>query len=170
MCQAISLWKPLSTDFVQSIPLLWNIERILHRFINHGEFGQDHVLFIETLDAWNKLLTCQPLRPLFKVEKGNHSGISNSFSELTKDSWKKFENDIQDLRGAAATKLPLEKAQELETILGDFLLNVATTGGNSTSVEEIPNIPILGTRSALMIWLISLVFLTSFCLINRENV
>jgi hypothetical protein len=167
--QAISQWEP-SPNLAESAPLLWNIEQILHRFISQDEFGQDHMLFIEALDAWNKLFTSQRLRPLFKAEKGDNSGIISSFSEVTKDSWKKFENDIQDLRGAAATKLPLEKAQELETILGDFLLSVTPTeGGNSVVVEELPNIPILGTRAALMIWFISLVFLISVGLIYREN-
>jgi hypothetical protein len=77
---------------------------------------------------------------------------------LTTDRWITFENDIQDLRNAAATKLPLEKAQELETILADCLVDLTTaTGINTPPKGELPKIPILETRAALMILLISLV-------------
>lgn len=75
ICQGISLWKPSSTS-VEHVQLLWDIEQILHRFVNQEDFGQDHVLFIETVDAWNKLLTSQPIRPLLKAEKKKNTGTS----------------------------------------------------------------------------------------------
>lgn len=75
VCQAISLWKPSSTS-AEHVQLLWDIEQILHRFVNQEDFGQDQVLFIETVDAWSKLLTSQPIRPLLKAEKKNTTGTS----------------------------------------------------------------------------------------------
>jgi hypothetical protein len=58
----------------------------------------------------------------------------------------------------ASTILPMDKAQEMETILGEFLLDLTTINGPSAHViPEIPKIPLLDTRAGLMILLISLV-------------
>jgi hypothetical protein len=59
---------------MEQIQLLWNIEQILHQFIAQETLAQDHVLFIETLDAWNKLLTSPTIRPLLKSERKKNSG------------------------------------------------------------------------------------------------
>ena len=75
ICQAITLWKP-SPASAEHVHVLWDIEQIIHRFVNQEDFGQDHVLFIETVDAWSKLLTSQPIRPLFKAEKKRNTGTS----------------------------------------------------------------------------------------------
>ena len=54
----------------------------------------------------------------------------------------------------------MEKAQELETILSDLLLDLTSANGvHVEAVPEIPKIPVLETRAALMTVLISLVFL-----------
>jgi len=46
----------------------------------------------------------------------------------------------------------------METILGEFLLDLTTANGPSAPViPEIPKIPLLDTRAGLMILLISLV-------------
>jgi hypothetical protein len=167
--QAVTLWKPHS-PLSEHIQIFWNIEQILHQFSSRDDLGQDHVLFIEGLDVWKKLLTSQSLRPLLKAEKKNNPGIvSTTIAEL--DQWKSFENDVQDLRGAAANKLPLDKVHELETILGDFLLDLASANGVIAGTEpDLPKIPVLETRVALMIFFISLVCCHLSLLTSRENV
>ena len=77
---------------------------------------------------------------------------------MTVAQWQSFESDIEDVCRAAATKLPVEKAQELETILAEFLVDVASTSGPTAPAEpEKLSVPIFETRAALMILLISLV-------------
>jgi hypothetical protein len=74
--QAITLWKPSSSSAGQ-VHLLWNIEQILHQFIEQENLAQDHVLFIESMDAWKTFLASKSIRPLLKAEKKKKSGIYN---------------------------------------------------------------------------------------------
>jgi hypothetical protein len=79
---------------------------------------------------------------------------------LIKDQWKTFENAVQTLAVLASTKLPQEKQEELEGVISAFLLDIAATKGALSSAppqSELPKIPILESRAALMILLISLV-------------
>ena len=72
--QAIPMWR-LSTPFTPTeITLFWNIEQILHNFVSDDVLAQDHVLFIEALNAWIRLLTSTSLYPLFRAEKDKNSG------------------------------------------------------------------------------------------------
>lgn len=65
----------------------------------------------------------------------------------------------------------MDKAQEMEAILGEFLLDLTTINGPSAPViPEIPKIPLLDTRAGLMILLISLVLFSRMVrLTNREK-
>jgi hypothetical protein len=76
---------------------------------------------------------------------------------LNSDEWKSFENDIQNLRAAAAAKLSLQKSQELENLLNDLLLDLSPISGVNERTSEIAKIPVLETRAAIMTLLISLV-------------
>ena len=79
---------------------------------------------------------------------------------LIQDAWKQFESDVQELHGVASTVLPMDKAQEMETILGEFLLDLTTINGpTAPAITEMPKIPLLDTRAALMILFISLALL-----------
>jgi|SRR5277367_774375 hypothetical protein len=74
------------------------------------------------------------------------------------DQWKQFESDVQELHGVATATLPVDKAQEMETILGEFLLDLTIINDpTAPSIPEMPKISLLDTRAALMILLISLV-------------
>ena len=74
---------------------------------------------------------------------------------------------MQELHGVASTLLPPDKAQEMNTILGEFLLDLTTiTGPNAPVIPEIPKVSILDTRAALMILLISLVIA---CLVQKHS-
>ena len=75
LTQAITLWKPISAIHPKDVQLVWEIEQILHR---QETLGQEPVLFMEIMDAWNKLLTSQSIRPILKSEKKKDTG--NSFS------------------------------------------------------------------------------------------
>jgi hypothetical protein len=70
--QAITLWKPSSAINPKDVQLVWDIEQILHR---QETLGQDPVLFMEIMDAWNKLLTSQSIRPILKSEKKKDTGM-----------------------------------------------------------------------------------------------
>jgi hypothetical protein len=79
---------------------------------------------------------------------------------LIQDAWKQFESDVQELHGVASTVLPMDKAQEMETILGEFLLDLTTINGPTVpAITEMPKIPLLDTRAALMILFMSLALL-----------
>ena len=84
--------------------------------------------------------------------------------------WKLFEEHIQNLRNIAASKLSIDKAQDLETVVGRFLLDLTAIEGVSVqSAPEIPVIPVLENRAALAIVLISLVCNAPYLLMCREN-
>ena len=77
---------------------------------------------------------------------------------LNSDEWKSFENDIQNLRAAAAAKLSPQKSQQLEILLSDLLLDLSPIGGvNERTTSEVAQIPVLESRAAIMTLLISLV-------------
>ena len=71
LSQAIALWRPSPVILPKDVQLVWEIEQILHR---QETLGQDQVLFIEIMDAWNKLLTSQFIRPILKSEKKKDTG------------------------------------------------------------------------------------------------
>ena len=75
---------------------------------------------------------------------------------LIVDQWQSFENDIQNLRQATASKLTTGKAQELETAYGRFLMEVTTANGvTAPPAKEQSKIHVFNTRAALMMLLIS---------------
>ena len=87
------------------------------------------------------------------------------------EQWKTFENDMQDFRNAAATKLQIDKANEIERNVADFLLDVSSIPGVSEPTPpEQPKLPILETRASLMMLLISLVFSMNHPTNNSESV
>ena len=71
--QSFTLWKPNPKN-AEDKSLLWAVESILHTFVTDEGLLQDHILFIETFDIWNHLLTLQSLRPLFITEKEKNQG------------------------------------------------------------------------------------------------
>jgi hypothetical protein len=72
--QSFTLWKPNHKN-AEDKSLLWAVESILHRFVTDELLLQDQILFIETFDIWNHLLTLLSLRPLFITEKEKNQGI-----------------------------------------------------------------------------------------------
>ena len=86
----------------------------------------------------------------------------NSMSEhhLMVEQWKKLlEIDMQDLHRAASKKYPVDKAQELETTIAEFLVDLAATNGiPGAPIMDSPKVVALQTRAALMTFLISLVW------------
>jgi hypothetical protein len=91
---------------------------------------------------------------------------------LIPEPWKRFfDNHIPDLRMVATTKLSVDKAQELETTVSEFLLDLTATNGIiGLPVTETPKIPVLETRATLMILLMSFVGPAAFTLTHSENV
>ena len=71
LSQAIALWRPSPAILPKDVQLVWEIEQILHR---QETLGQDQVLFMEIMDAWNELLTSQSIRPILKSEKKKDTG------------------------------------------------------------------------------------------------
>jgi hypothetical protein len=80
--QAIPVWRPSTPTPQNEITLLWNIEQVLYTFASDDILAQDQFLFIETLDAWIRLLTSPSLRPIFRAEKDKHTGTVG-YIELT---------------------------------------------------------------------------------------
>lgn len=80
--QAFTLWKPNEKN-VEDRNLLWTVEGVLHTFVTDEGLLQDQVLFIETFDIWNHLLTAQSLRPLFATEREKSQGDSLPFLPTT---------------------------------------------------------------------------------------
>jgi len=175
--QAFTLWKPNEKN-VEDRNLLWTVEGVLHTFVTDEGLLQDQVLFIETFDIWNHLLTAQSLRPLFATEREKSQGDSRAPSlyglisagglMLMVEKWKSFEGDLQDLRTSTGTKLPMTRTTEFETVLAQFLVDLntsatataSTTAGNGLHppiVTELPKFTVLETRAALPILFISLV-------------
>jgi len=74
LAQAIPSWRPSPTS-VDDIALLWSLVRLVHRFTSEEAFAQDHIIFIETIEAWKYMLKAQSLRRLFKFEKEKNTGI-----------------------------------------------------------------------------------------------
>jgi hypothetical protein len=72
--QAVTLWKPSSPASAETIALLWSVEQILYSFITRNDVGQDHILFVEILDTWNKILSSRILRPILRAENEKSSG------------------------------------------------------------------------------------------------
>lgn len=76
--QAFTIWKPQPTN-AEDKSLLWTVEGVLRHFVTDEVLLQDQVLFIETFDIWNHLLTTQSLRPLFITEKEKNQGTPSPF-------------------------------------------------------------------------------------------
>lgn len=78
---------------------------------------------------------------------------------------------MQDFRNAAATKLQIDKANEIERNVADFLLDVSSIPGvTEPTTSGQPKLPILETRASLMMLLISLVFFMNYPTNSSENV
>ena len=75
------------------------------------------------------------------------------------EQWKRFlENNIQDVRNAASKKYPVDKAQELDTTMTEFLLDLTPTNGTTgPPIIETPKALALQTRAALMTFVTALV-------------
>jgi hypothetical protein len=80
--QAIPVWRPSTPTSQDEITLLWNIEQLLYTFASDDILSQDQFLFIETIDAWIRLLSFPLLRPIFKSEKDKQTGTMG-YIELT---------------------------------------------------------------------------------------
>ena len=77
------------------------------------------------------------------------------------DHWKSFEQGVQTLAIFSSTKLPLESQTEFEGVISAFLLDITAAKGPSDAApqeSELPHIPVLDSRAALMILFILLVY------------
>lgn len=132
------------------------------QFVNpeNSSGAQDPSLFLEAVDAWNALLTSQSIRPLFKTEKKKNTGKQFERNQkLMQAQWKIFEGTVETLGVITSSKLPQEKQTEFEAVISAFLLDITATKGPSIAPQQpvLPTIPVLDSRAALMIFLISLV-------------
>lgn len=154
--ETVPNWRPSRTSWADT-ELLWSLVRLVHKFTNTEPFMRDQILFIETIQIWIHIIGSQHLRPLFKKEKENNTGILHETTADT-DAWKSFDNEYHNICNAVATKLPFSRIRELDVITNEFRMDLASVKSPvEDAAPEPPKISLLQTRATLPILLIALV-------------
>jgi hypothetical protein len=164
--QAIAAWRPSSPGTADDVTLLWEAERVLHQCVTDETRGEDTELLLKGYFAWLRLLTASSTRALLLSEKEKNRGTFYIYFGLTVEQWKLFERDFKSIRSFGETRIP----QETQALVGEYFSLFANEDGvNAPSQPQPPRLPVMETRAALMMLLISLVHCLISLLMSREK-